>query len=208
MGQGGEELADVKLKPKHKEVDFDGGQPQTDMCRITDTDGQESLTLNEGKKVYESRTPEGQAFGRAVRANAEMHVIFRALCNSEKANFRKAWIQHRNWEFVHESKQCSNEQLTSSSTIGCYKTLTQVAQAYGSADNMQCIEQAERYAKKCKERGGNWVKESDDHGTTYWWSSSEYSEFHNEKKVTAVELRRSETPWEQRKALVSQIPKV
>lgn len=194
------------------EVDLDGGQSQTNMC-VKDTDGQESLisisSENHGaeKTVYPSRTPEGQAFARAVRANAEVHAIFRKLGNSEKDNFRNAWIQHRDWEFVRESKLWSNDQLTSSTTSGCYMTFTQVARAYGSADNQQCIEQAERYTKICKERGGKWVEESGDHGTRYWWSSSEYSERHNEKKATKVDLIRTENLWEQktmeRNALVS-----
>ena len=97
-----------------------------------------------------SRSPQAQAFGRALKHQPQLAEVYTWLSSEMKTLFRQSWAVKKDWDWVHESRTVTSLHRKSETTIGCWCNSVMLANKLGGYQFEASRAEAAKYEEQCR----------------------------------------------------------
>ena len=109
-----------------------------------------------------------QRMERILKRNPINLAVYRNLPDTLMSQFRKAWFETGDFQFVSESKRIELSHEQKQGKEGVMLTEKAIAGMYGDASDPKCQEGAANYVKDCKARGPKWLSSCSKSGLEFF----------------------------------------
>ena len=96
-----------------------------------------------------ARGPGAQAMGRQFKYRPDMKAAYNVLLDSMKADFRRAWIATKSFDFTTTTRSTTNAFRKRREEIGRFVTKLQLEVILGGSDKEEATQQAGNYIQMC-----------------------------------------------------------